>query len=78
MPEGLTDISRIKEVYKYQVKFASDAEVQAAIASRDPHAVIFHAVVTGSRFYPYFTETKNGQVVYLDMDRNYLINPAKS
>jgi hypothetical protein len=78
LPEKIKTIEQIKEAYQYNVKFATPKEIQKAIDSQDENIAVLNNVYTANRYYPYIFEAKGGNVIFLDMDRNYALNPAKS
>lgn len=78
LPDKINTLAQIKEAYKYDVKLVTPTEIKQAIDKQDEQIVILNNVYTGNRYYPYFFEAKGGNIIYLDMDGNYIINPTKS
>lgn len=71
------NFQKVKGAYKYKYKLVGDAEIAKAIEEQDPNVVLLNHVTTANRYYPYLTLAKGGDIIYMDMQKNYLVYPER-
>lgn len=80
LPADFNTLEKIKTVYPYTVKLVTKADINKAIADKNPNVVYLHKVgpegtITGGKCWKFLVTAKEGEVLYYDGHTITTANP---